>query len=97
MSKRHEHKRQHKDTHHIIPRSRCQELNIHPEVGWNKVRVNVRQHELYNMLFGNKTPQEAFNFLLNTFWNGMIKPPLSRLDKFPYKKPGAGTPPPVLP
>ena len=74
-------KRKYNDTHHIIPRSRCAELKVNPESKWNKITVNAKQHEFYHALFGNKTPHEAFDFLLKTFWNGVINPPKSYRKK----------------
>ena len=68
------------DTHHIFPRSRCPELRVKANSEWNKIRVNARLHAQYHHLFGNKTPREILDFLLNVFWNGMIDPPQESQD-----------------
>lgn len=61
--------------HHVFPSSRCAELGINPDSKWNKVVVNARHHELYHALFANKTPREIVEYLLHSFFNGMIDPP----------------------
>ena len=62
------------NVHHVIPQSRCNEFRIDPDDVRNKIMVNKREHELYHALFENKTPYEALEYLLNTFWIGFTFP-----------------------
>ena len=63
------------NVHHVVPKSRCQELGVNKDSPRNKVVVDKKAHDLYHQLFSNMTPYEAFNYLLRTFWNGALLPP----------------------
>ena len=60
------------NVHHITPRSRCREFGVRPNNKNNLVIVNRLEHELYHQLFGNMVPQEACQYLCDTFWLGVI-------------------------
>lgn len=49
--------------HHIIPRSRGG-----PDEEYNITNVKGKWHEIYHLLFGNKTPEEVVEFLNKTFF-----------------------------
>ena len=65
-------KRKFTNVHHVIPQSRCQEFGVNPNSPRNKIVVDKKAHDLYHQLMGNKTPFEAFEYLLRTFWNGIL-------------------------
>lgn len=48
-----------KDSHHVIPKSRCKALGINPNFTGNVVRVTTSKHRAWHTLFSNKTPEEA--------------------------------------
>jgi hypothetical protein len=60
---RHKAKRQIKDKHHIIPRSRGGASTLD-----NLVEVVRQDHEYYHALFYNKTPVEVVEYLTHTFF-----------------------------
>jgi len=51
--------------HHIKPRSRGGGSGRD-----NLVFVKGKYHERYHLLFGNRTPTEILDYLINYFWNG---------------------------
>ena len=64
-----------RDIHHIFPRSRCYELGINANEDWNKIVVNARLHAKFHHLFGNKTPRECIDFLIDVFFGGIVDVP----------------------
>lgn len=51
--------------HHICPYSRCADNSEE-----NTVYVSQELHDKYHALFGNRTPDEILDFLVNYFWKG---------------------------
>jgi hypothetical protein len=49
--------------HHILPRSRGGSDDKS-----NIARIVHKEHDLYHQLFGNKTPEEILDYLVNYFW-----------------------------
>ena len=60
-----------RNQHHIYPQKRFPQFRNEQ---WNQANVNVRQHDLYHMLFGDRTPREIIRFLMDNFWNGHVEP-----------------------
>jgi len=56
-----------KNRHHIIPSSR------HGKEGDNITLICQQCHSLYHKNFGNMTPVEIINFLVEYYWNGQWK------------------------
>ena len=52
--------------HHIVPHSRRKGSSKKGNI----VLVNKTQHEKYHALFGNRTPPEILDYLVEYFWNG---------------------------
>lgn len=57
-----------RDTHHIIPKSRLANKQEEELVGIDRDR-----HELYHILFSNKTPEEICQALNEEFWGDKYK------------------------
>ena len=51
--------------HHIIPSSRGGTDRYE-----NISTVDVKAHQNYHTLFGNMTPEEIIDYLVNYFWKG---------------------------
>lgn len=47
------------DRHHIVPRTVCKKLGIHPDFEGNVIRVKTNKHRAWHLLFGSQTPEEA--------------------------------------
>ena len=60
-----------KNTHHIFCKSTYPHLR---HESWNKVVVGVHEHDLYHQLFGNRTPKQIIQYLMEHFWNGITTP-----------------------
>ena len=60
-------KQHNKNEHHIIPTSRGGGR------GENVCIIDINKHVDYHILFGNKTPDEIINYLIDNFWNGQTK------------------------
>lgn len=58
-------KKSRKSHHHIIPRSRGG-TDRHDNISI----VDVKAHQNYHNLFGNMTPEEIIDYLVNYFWEG---------------------------
>ena len=58
-------KNKHKTKHHIVPVSRGGRHNIE-----NIARLDLDKHRTYHHLFGNQTPAEIVDTLVNKYWNG---------------------------
>ena len=58
-------KEQHKNQHHIVPRSK---FGSHSSS--NIAFVDVEKHQDLHKLFSNKTPEESIDYLVNYFWKG---------------------------
>ena len=58
-------KRRRENRHHIVPSSRGG-LTTNENIAI----VNKIKHSKYHELFGNKTPQEIIEYLVEDFWNG---------------------------
>lgn len=54
-----------KDRHHIIPKSRCRDLNINPNFQGNVIKVATNKHRAWHLLFSNSTPDEAIEIIRN--------------------------------
>lgn len=56
-----------KTNHHIIPKTRADEwYNVHHKS--NQWLIEKQLHRDMHLLFGDMTPQEQFNFLLQINW-----------------------------
>lgn len=51
--------------HHIKPKSRGGKNNLENIIG-----LDVVKHRAYHTLFGNQTPDEIVEELVNNYWNG---------------------------
>lgn len=54
-----------KSHHHIIPRSRGGTDRYE-----NIAAIDIKAHQNYHTLFGNMTPEEIIDYLVNYFWKG---------------------------
>lgn len=57
-----------KNRHHIIPSSRENGTDTEDNI----VYINVDKHAKYHHLFGNRTPDEIVNYLVDYFWKGNL-------------------------
>ena len=65
-----------KDTHHIFGQKRFPQWK---NAKWNKVKVDMERHRLFNILFGgDRTPRECIAMLTREFFGGMLDPPEGR-------------------
>ncbi len=58
-------KKSRKSRHHIIPRSRNGSDKYE-----NISNIDIKAHQNYHTLFGNMTPEEIIDYLVNYFWKG---------------------------
>lgn len=73
MSRKKHRKCRGKDTHHIFSQSRWPEFR---KSDWNMVEVSKYRHELFHILFANRTPRECIDLLLREFWGGLLDIPI---------------------